>query len=247
MGYLICENCRSYYELKEGESPEDFLDKCECGGKLRYAENIDIVSPDWEEAPINDNQEPISTRGLGGWWNKRNNITKTIGILSFCCLGVLIIIGLFAFISPDSNSSTNNTTTVTSENTFNNQYISFNYPNTIYIEESSDNGVLTGKEKENDTNVLFIDIIPVDDSSDYFTSNPETWQKNVIKESETTEVPILDKGNSTIDGIKAVFIYDDLYYDYYLVKGNLTYSISFNKDFFTKNQVQDILNSMKIK
>ena len=35
-GYLECENCRGYYELQEGESPDDF-NECECGGKLVYS------------------------------------------------------------------------------------------------------------------------------------------------------------------------------------------------------------------
>lgn len=54
MGYLICGKCKSYYKLQPGESADDFIDQCNCGGKLRYAENIDIVHPDWKEAPIND-------------------------------------------------------------------------------------------------------------------------------------------------------------------------------------------------
>jgi len=54
LGYLICGKCKSYYKLQPGESAEDFIDQCNCGGKLRYAENIDIVNPDWREAPIND-------------------------------------------------------------------------------------------------------------------------------------------------------------------------------------------------
>lgn len=33
---LICQNCGSYYELEKGESPNDFSDECECGGKLKY-------------------------------------------------------------------------------------------------------------------------------------------------------------------------------------------------------------------
>ena len=49
MAYLICDKCGGYYELQEGESPEDFSDTCECGGKLRYDENIDVNSP--EDAP----------------------------------------------------------------------------------------------------------------------------------------------------------------------------------------------------
>ncbi|TMS40632.1 MAG: zinc-ribbon domain-containing protein [Methanobacterium sp.] len=54
MGYLICGKCKSYYKLQPGESADDFIDRCNCGGKLRYAENIDIVNPDWKEAPISD-------------------------------------------------------------------------------------------------------------------------------------------------------------------------------------------------
>ena len=33
---LICQNCGGYYELEKGESPNDFSDECECGGKLKY-------------------------------------------------------------------------------------------------------------------------------------------------------------------------------------------------------------------
>ena len=40
LGYLKCEKCGGYYELKEGESPEDF-EECECGGKLKYYDSFD--------------------------------------------------------------------------------------------------------------------------------------------------------------------------------------------------------------
>ncbi len=40
-GYLGCEKCNNYYKLQPGESPEDFTDECECGGKLEYHEDID--------------------------------------------------------------------------------------------------------------------------------------------------------------------------------------------------------------
>jgi hypothetical protein len=39
-GYLICNTCRSFYELKSGENPEDFEDTCECGGKFEYKKQI---------------------------------------------------------------------------------------------------------------------------------------------------------------------------------------------------------------
>ena len=38
-GYLICVKCNGYYELQDGESLEDF-ESCECGGTLKYTENI---------------------------------------------------------------------------------------------------------------------------------------------------------------------------------------------------------------
>jgi hypothetical protein len=44
MAFLICDKCGGYYELQEVESPEDFSDTCECGGKLRHQENINSNS-----------------------------------------------------------------------------------------------------------------------------------------------------------------------------------------------------------
>ena len=42
-GYLVCEKCGGYYKLQEGESPDDF-ENCQCGGRLRYYENIPKLS-----------------------------------------------------------------------------------------------------------------------------------------------------------------------------------------------------------
>jgi len=48
-GYLVCTQCKGYYELQENESPEDF-EKCECGGSLDYHEPRTLV-----EDPVKDN------------------------------------------------------------------------------------------------------------------------------------------------------------------------------------------------
>jgi hypothetical protein len=40
MPYLVCDKCGSYYELQQDESPEDFSNKCECGGNLEYVQNL---------------------------------------------------------------------------------------------------------------------------------------------------------------------------------------------------------------
>jgi hypothetical protein len=53
MGYLVCGKCKSYYKLQSGESAKDFLSNCDCGGKLRYIENLDIVDPSWKQVIIN--------------------------------------------------------------------------------------------------------------------------------------------------------------------------------------------------
>ncbi|MEN6552021.1 MAG: DUF4013 domain-containing protein [Methanobacterium sp.] len=39
--YLVCEKCGGYYKLQPGESPEDFSDKCECGGNLKFVQDLD--------------------------------------------------------------------------------------------------------------------------------------------------------------------------------------------------------------
>jgi hypothetical protein len=52
VGYLICGKCKSYYKLQPGESAKDFIDKCDCGGKVRYIENLDIIDPQWKPFTI---------------------------------------------------------------------------------------------------------------------------------------------------------------------------------------------------
>lgn len=39
-GYLVCDKCKGYYKLQAGESPENFTNECECGGKLEYRDRI---------------------------------------------------------------------------------------------------------------------------------------------------------------------------------------------------------------
>jgi hypothetical protein len=39
MGYLVCNKCGVCFELKEGESTDDFYLTCECGGKFKYKES----------------------------------------------------------------------------------------------------------------------------------------------------------------------------------------------------------------
>ncbi len=52
MGYLICSKCMSYYKLLSDESAKNFVDDCDCGGELRYVENLDFVDPNWKQVSI---------------------------------------------------------------------------------------------------------------------------------------------------------------------------------------------------
>ena len=52
VAYLICTKCKSYYKLQSGESSKDFVSECDCGGKVRYVERLDIVDPRWKQVTI---------------------------------------------------------------------------------------------------------------------------------------------------------------------------------------------------
>lgn len=43
MGYLVCEKCGGYYELKEGEAIDDF-EGCQCGGKFKFVKTLDELN-----------------------------------------------------------------------------------------------------------------------------------------------------------------------------------------------------------
>jgi len=60
--YLVCEKCNGIYELQEGENPFDFLLKCDCGGKLKYAKNIEKIAQIEAEIPQKLSDEDIKSR-----------------------------------------------------------------------------------------------------------------------------------------------------------------------------------------
>jgi len=56
--YLICDKCGKQYELQLGESPDDFLDMCDCGGELKVYNNLDDYHKD-----INRSKKVSTGRG----------------------------------------------------------------------------------------------------------------------------------------------------------------------------------------
>lgn len=132
MGFLICDKCKGYYELQPGESPEDFDLTCECGGSIRYADNVDFVGSDWNEVPItticpkcgttnpegssfcstcaadltsDDKTTPPSKNGVLDFWDKQSTGGKAvIGILGVCFIGFIFIILVAGMGSHNTNS-----------------------------------------------------------------------------------------------------------------------------------------------
>ncbi len=49
-GYLICNQCEGYYELKNYETPDDF-ETCSCGSSLEYVTSLtELNNPDLESS-----------------------------------------------------------------------------------------------------------------------------------------------------------------------------------------------------
>lgn len=80
-GYLICKECRRYYELQTEESPDDF-DRCQCGGKLEYSRYIDE----------NQISKPLK--------NNLDRIVKYIFLIVLSVVVIIISLGVALFYIP---------------------------------------------------------------------------------------------------------------------------------------------------
>ena len=79
MGYLVCKDCGYYYELKPGETANDF-DGCQCGGKLLYRKHLN--------SGIDDFNERSTEKGFKTKLSLNSKMIKPLG------LGLLFIFGL---------------------------------------------------------------------------------------------------------------------------------------------------------
>ncbi|SCG84817.1 DUF4013 domain-containing protein [Methanobacterium congolense] len=95
-GYLVCEKCGGYYQLQSGESPEDFSDTCECGGKLKFVQDL------------NDNSAEDTISEKQNFKDKLKSLLNNKWNLAF--IGVLIlVICLVGFTSTQKAVVTNST------------------------------------------------------------------------------------------------------------------------------------------
>jgi hypothetical protein len=125
MGYLVCEKCGGYYELQDGESPNDFSDKCECGGNLVYSESLKSTEKDSKNKNSSEATNTTQSPNKESSKNKQKKETKLgMGILSICCIGIILVVVMGGSLFSDkANSIKTNSYGLT---TFENQYITFN-------------------------------------------------------------------------------------------------------------------------
>ena len=60
MVYLICDKCKRYYGLQEGEFPKNVGDACDCGGKLKSAE--DLPDTDGDEQSVEELEKELNLK-----------------------------------------------------------------------------------------------------------------------------------------------------------------------------------------
>lgn len=79
---VYCPNCG-----KENADQNEFCDNC--GKKLTQSVNTD---------------QPVDKQSKG-WWSQQNSGVKALSIFGVCCIGLLLVVGIFAMILPDINTS----------------------------------------------------------------------------------------------------------------------------------------------
>ncbi|MGB9936839.1 MAG: hypothetical protein ACPK7O_03910 [Methanobacterium sp.] len=82
-GYLVCRSCSGYYELKNGESPDDFKG-CECGNALEYHENIDILKNYKASNSVNSNssyKKPVNDNYNDLYYDEYEDLQQMVEII----------------------------------------------------------------------------------------------------------------------------------------------------------------------
>ena len=101
MGYLVCEGCGGYYELQEGESPEDFEGCSECGSPLTYFENLEDYYNPKKEEDSQQNKEKDSktyTELKAAQYKNKGKFGILIILIGVIFLFFIPILGIFLII-----------------------------------------------------------------------------------------------------------------------------------------------------
>lgn len=118
--YLVCDNCGGYYQLQEGESPDDFT-SCECGGKLTYSQKTEYIDENFIECPncgVEQNKGASFCKKCGNSLTKKNINTHSKGKQKIVLIiAIVILIGVVIALSwyiIDQNQQLTNATNNTS-------------------------------------------------------------------------------------------------------------------------------------
>lgn len=89
MAYLVCDKCGNYYKLQSGESPEDFIDTCKCGGKLEFRKDLDVISTSEDVTSVtNSNHDNVDDETH----DKDRKLKKMPNDITFAVFVTLLII-----------------------------------------------------------------------------------------------------------------------------------------------------------
>lgn len=108
MPYLICERCKGYYKLHNGESNQDFL-RCSCGGNLVYSEELELEK----------SEEPHYIQDMENYYGNNQNSgdpsdiphSRRVGYWFYLVVVMMVFISIAAAASyPKIFTQSNNTT-----------------------------------------------------------------------------------------------------------------------------------------
>lgn len=137
-----------------------------------------------------------------------------------------------------------------STNSYDDKFIAFDYPTSMNVTGGNHTyGESISGETGDKRNGFIFEIWPVSDKNDSdYPSSLATWKTKWINDGLYMDIKTVKSGYTTIDGIKTAYTIDsDNNYDYYLVKGNMSYRLSFNGRTMSESDIQDILKSIIIK
>jgi|GEM_PF-1375839 hypothetical protein len=244
MGYLKCNKCGGYYELQPGENPSDFSNKCQCGGKLEYVENLNEGKASIKGVEDTDKQvKSESVDSKGNPW---------LGLAFLCCIGVIVIIVISGFIFP-SHGITN---TTYSDGTF-----TFEYPSSWT--ESSTNKLAFGTgnvphSSNINCNVFVEEPVSIKEYAAGPPAIPATFD-SVVQDIQATKIGNYTETNINVAGVSGMEYVekstDDLsnnlggrYVAVYFAKGDNLYQVHMTSTDFDADKpgFDMIINTLQV-
>jgi len=201
MGYLVCNKCGRYYQLQNGETPGDFTEECECGGKLRYVESLNNADPNQE-----NKENKINKKGLLKVWKSQSDGIKVLGICLVSIAALFVFLGGAYLVSGNNNSG---------------NLISITNDEIMYADGSNTSFIFTAElTPAKNFNYLQMVTIWYDSSGKVLKRDPITWNINAAQSGKTYKINskeyldsapskvtilVFDSRSDTSDDSKAIY------------------------------------------